>query len=75
MQQVDQALEQARRVTRIANAVIDAQNGDALLTARGLLVVAAILVEGDANAHTILAAEMLKAAKELDPDLVDARWQ
>jgi hypothetical protein len=75
MTRPDPALEQARRVTAIANAVIDAQDHDALLAARGLLVVAAILVEGDSDARTILASEMLKAARELDPQLIDARWQ
>jgi hypothetical protein len=73
--QLDPALEQARHVTRIANAVIDAQDHDALLAARGLLVIAAILVEGDADACTMLASEMLKAARQLDPQLVDARLQ
>src|SRR5262249_50546990 len=69
------ALEQARRVTAIANAMIDAQDHDALLAARGLLVCATILVEDDSAAHTVRASEMLEVAREWDPHLVSARWQ
>jgi hypothetical protein len=48
---------------------------DPLLAACGLIVVASVLVNQDEAARTVLAKEMLKAARKLDPHLIDATWQ
>jgi hypothetical protein len=63
------------RATTSGSDGIAANAYDPLLAARGLIVVASVLVNQDEAARTVLAKEMLKAACELDPHLVDATWQ
>ena len=69
------AVEDAQHVVDVANAVMRARAYDATSTSIGLAVIATTVAGDDQMARTTLAIAMLKMARELDPDLVNARWQ
>jgi hypothetical protein len=69
-----ETLANARDVCAVANEIMNANNGDPLRTALGLLTVAEVLCERDAISRVALAKRMMQAAYALDPDLFDARY-
>ncbi len=70
-----EALKDARVCTDIGNAILRAKKRDPVAAAHGLLSLAVVLVEGNAEATTGLAIEMIRTALELDPHLAQVRWQ
>ena len=72
---LEQELEHTTRVTNLTYAVMRAQNFDRANCACGVAIMASVLAGQDQEARTMLAQTMLKLARELDPDLVNAKWQ
>jgi ABC-type ATPase involved in cell division len=70
----ERAREDARHVVAVANAMLAAGNYDRVGTARGLAIIATVLVGDDPSGRLALAAEMLELVRELEPNLVTARW-
>ena len=68
-------VEHTVRVANLANAMFAAQNFDRVRCSIGVAVMSTVLAGSDPLARTMLAKEMLKMATELDPDVIDARWQ
>jgi hypothetical protein len=62
-------------ITNLAWAMMRAQDFDAVGCATGVCIMATVMIGSDPAARTALATEMLRLARELDPDLIDARWQ
>jgi len=69
------ALQEAKCVTDVANAVMRAREYDPTRTAIGLAVIAATVAGDNQTAKTMLAFTFLKMASELDPDVMSVRWQ
>ena len=68
------ALQEAKCVTDVANAVMRAREYDPTRTAIGLAVIAATVAGDNQTAKTMLAFTFLKMAKELDADVFDAKF-
>lgn len=63
-------------VTNLALAMMRAQDWDRANCACGVAIMASVLAGNDPAARTLLAQQMLRLARELDADLVNARqWQ
>ena len=72
---LEREVEHTVSVTNLAMAMMRAQNYDRTNCACGVAIMASVLAGQDRDARTMLAQQMLKLARELDPDLVNARWQ
>jgi hypothetical protein len=72
---LEREVEHTVSVTNLAMAMMRAQNYDRTNCACGVAIMASVLAGQDRDARTMLAHQMLKLARELDPDLVNARWQ
>lgn len=68
------ALQDAEHVTDVANAVMRARAYDATSTSIGLAVIASTVAGDNQMAKTALAFAMLRMVKELDPDVLNAKW-
>jgi len=68
-------VEHTVSVVNLAHALMRAQNFDRTNCACGVAIMASVLAGQDQQARTMLAQTMLKLARELDPDLVNAKWQ
>ncbi len=68
------ALQEATCVSELANAVLRARNCNASGTAIGLALVATVIVGDSQMAKTTLAIAMLRMVRELDADVLDAKW-
>jgi hypothetical protein len=62
-------------VTDLAVALMLAEDFDRANVCCGLAIIASMLAGKDPDARTMLAQTMLKLARELDPELVNARWR
>jgi hypothetical protein len=72
---IEQSVKHMVAVTDLAIASMLAKDFDRAMINSGLAIIASVLVGKDQDAKTMLAQTMLKLACELDPDLVNARWQ
>jgi hypothetical protein len=70
----DSARREAKRIADIGRAVAAVNGHDRLLTARGLLHVAAVLCGDDPLMRTTLALAAVRLALRLDSDVADVRW-
>ena len=64
------AAENARHCIDLANALTAATRGDRCRTARGLLILAELLIEGSEDARSTLSKEALRLAFRCDADLL-----
>jgi len=65
----------ATKCSAVANAVLEALNYNALNSSRGIAIMATVIAGSDPLVRCSLAKLMIELARELDPDLVNARWQ
>jgi hypothetical protein len=72
---LEREVEHCADVANLAYAVMRAREFDRTSCACGVAIMASVLAGQDPEARTMLAQTMLKLARELDPDLVNAKWQ
>jgi hypothetical protein len=73
----DSARREAKLIADLGKAIAAAAMHDALLSARGCLAVAEVLVgvADDPAARTVLALEAVRLALHLDPHVASVTWQ
>ena len=69
------ALEEARVCVDLANAMLQARGNDPVQAARGLLVLAYVLVNQSPAGRTTIAVEALRLARECDANVFRYAWQ
>jgi hypothetical protein len=72
---LDQDVKQTVAVTDLAIELMRAKDFDRANICSGLAIIASLLARSDPEARAMLACTFLKLARQLDPELVNARWQ
>lgn len=72
---LEQSLKHMVTATDCAIAAMLAKDFDRANVCCGLAIIASMLAGQDADTRAMLAQTMLKLARQLDPELVNVRWQ